>query len=121
MNFDNPVHPCYRPRAHSKLFQQVIRHQGVSRGSDRTVWRAVGKVLLIFCPFFFAINLGLASCSHTLEQSVQAASNIRHERMERQIDLRAQNEQLSSPQRVRLIAAEKLSLHTPEQEQVKVL
>ncbi len=121
MNFHIPAPPCYRPRAHSNLFRQLASQQDIPRSGDRTVWRAVGKVLLFFSPFVLAINLGLASCSQTLERSVQAAGDLRHERMERQFDLRAKKEQLSSPERVRLIAAEKLSLYTPEQEQVKVL
>ncbi len=121
MNFHNSAQTYYRPRAHSHLFQQLTSQQDISRSGDGNVRRVVGKVLLVFCPLVLAINLGLASCSHTLEQSVQAVSNDRHERMERQIGLRAKKEQLSSPERVRIIAAEKLSLYVPDQEQVKIL
>jgi hypothetical protein len=121
MNIHNPAQPYYRARAHSNLFRQLSGRQDISRSGDRKVWRAVGKMLLVFSPLVLAINLGLASCSHTLEQSVQAVSNVRHERVERQISLRAKKEQLSSPERVRIIAAQKLSLYVPDQEQVKVL
>lgn len=120
MNFQNPAQPYHRTRAHSHLFQQLTSQQDISRSGDRKVWRAGGKVLLVFSLLVFAINLGLVSCSRTLEQSVQAASNVRHERLGRQTSLRVKKEQLSSPERVRLIAAEKLSLYVPEQEQVKV-
>ncbi len=121
MNFHNPAHNYCRPRANSHFFQQLSCQQDISRSGDRNVSGAVGKVLLVFCPLVLVMNLGLASCSHTLEQSVQAVSNVRHELMERQMSLRAKKEQLSSPERVRILAAEKLSLYAPDQEQVKVL
>jgi len=86
---------------------------------DRELWLSVGKILLVLCPMVLAVNLWLASSFNNLEASVQAVESVRHELMDNQINLRAKRAQLFSPERVQMIAAEKLSLHVPGKEQVK--
>lgn len=121
MNFHNSAQPYFRARANARFLQQFDQQKVFSLSGDRKLWHAVGKMLLVFCPMFLAVNLWLGSCFNNLEQSVQAVENVRHELMDRQIGLSAKKSQLSSPERVRIIAAEKLSLNVPEKEQVTVL
>ena len=121
MNFHNSAQPYFRARADARFLQQFDRQKVYSLSGDRKLWFAVGKMLLVLCPMLLAVNLWLGSCFDDLEQSVQAVENVRHELMDRQINLRARKSQLSSPERLRIIAAEKLSLNVPEKEQVTVL
>jgi cell division protein FtsL len=117
-DYHNSAQPYFRSRPNSRFLQQYSKQKVYSLSGDRNLWLAVGKPLLVFCPLFLAMNLWLASCFNNLEQSVQAVENVRHELMDRQINLRAKKDQLSSPERVRKIAEEKLSLYVPEKEQV---
>ena len=119
MNFHYPAQPCCRPRVNSRFLQQLDNQQVTSRSVDRKLWLSVGKVLLVLCPMVLAVNLWLASSFKNLEQSVQALENVSHQLMENHISLRAQRDQVFSPERVRIIAAEKLSLYAPEKEQMK--
>jgi len=75
-------------------------------------------MLLVFCPILLAVHLWLASSFNTLQKSVQADEIVRYELMENQISLKAKRDQMLLPERVRVIAAEKLALHVPEKEQV---
>lgn len=116
MNFHCPVQPCLRPRANARLLQQLNNQKVFSRLGDRKLWVAVVKVLLILCPMFLAVNLWLASAANKLELPVQAAENVRHQLIDTQISLRAKRDQLYAPERIRIIAAEQLSLYVPEKE-----
>ena len=67
-----------------------------------------------------AVHLWLAHMYENLERSVWAAENVRHELIDRQINLGAKKIQLSSEEHVRTIAAEKLSLYVPGKDQIQV-
>jgi len=121
MNYHNSVQPYCRPRANWRLPQQLSEQKVFSLSGERKLWFSVGKMLLVFCPMLLAVNLWLASSFDILEQSVQTVENVCHELMESQSNLRTKREQLFSPERVRIIAAEQLALHVPEKEQVNIL
>lgn len=120
MNFHNPAETYFRPRARAHFLQELDQQKVFSLSGDRKLWRSVGKILLILCPLLLAVNLWLASSFNNLEKSVQVVENLRYELMESQNNLRAKRDQLLSPERVRIIAAQKLSLHVPGKEQVRV-
>lgn len=80
----------------------------------------MGKLLIVLFPMVLAVHLWLAHCHENLEKSVRAAENVRHEFIDRQINLGAKKTQLSSLEHVRTVAAEKLSLYVPGKDQVQV-
>lgn len=121
MNFHTPAQPCFRARANSPFLQELERQKVFSLSADRKLGLALGKMLLVLCPIWLAVNLWLGSCCNTLEQSMQAVDDRRHQLVERQISLSAERSQLFSPERVQVIAAKKLSLYVPEKEQVNFL
>jgi hypothetical protein len=118
MNYHYPAQLGFRPRVNSRFLQQLDNQKVTPLSGDRKLWLSVGKRLLVFCPLLLAVNLWLASSFKDLEQSVHMLENVRHQLMEQHISLKAKRDQLFSPERVRIIAAEKLSLYAPEKEQV---
>ena len=121
MNFHYPVQACYRSRVPSRFVVELGNQKVFSLSGDKRLWRSVGKMLFILGVFLSAVHLWQAATLAHLEQSTVAAANIRNEHMERQIGLQSKRAQLLSPERVLVLAAEKLSLHVPEQEQVKLV
>ncbi len=104
---------------HTRFWYQARRQRVFTWSSDKVLFCAIGKVLLVLVPIVLAVNLWLASCSSQLVVSLQDVDNVNRVLVDKQIKLRAQKAQLYSPEQVRLIAAEKLSLHVPGKEQVK--
>ena len=120
MNFHNPTPTYFRSRANSRFLRELDNQKVFSISTDRKLWLSVGKLLLVLCPIMLSINLWLASSLNNLEKSVQVVENVRHELIDCQINLRAKRDQLLSPERVRILAAQKLALHVPGKEQVNV-
>lgn len=85
---------------------------------DRKVWLAVRNTALILCPVVFTVNMWLASISNRLEQAIQTVDIALYELSEKHADLRAEKEQIYSPENVRLLAFTKLSLDVPDVERV---
>ena len=100
------------------FFQQLSNQKVCPPWSDGRLLLSIGKMLLVFCPMLLAVHLWLASSFNTLQKAVQAGETVRHELMENQNSLRAKRDQMLLPERVRVIAAEKLALHVPAKEQV---
>ena len=118
MNFHRPVQLHFRQKKNPHFFQQLSNQRVYSLWRDRDLLLAVGKVLLVFCPVLFALHLWLATVFDTLQKSVQEGENLRLERMENQAGLKLKWDQMLLPERVQVIAAEKLALHVPEKEQI---
>jgi hypothetical protein len=118
MNLHNPAQPYFRPRANVHFFQQLSTQKASSLWGDRKFLLFLGKMLLVFCPMLLAVHLCLAASFNNFQQSIQVGENIRHELLENQSNLRVKRDQMLIPERVRLMAAEKLALHVPEKEQV---
>ncbi len=118
MNFHNPAQPYFRTGADSRIHKQLGKQKVFSLSGDRKLWLLVVKMLLVICPMLLAVNLWLVSSTNNLEQSVQAVLKVRHELIESRMKLKAKSAHLFSPERVRIIAEEQLSLHVPEKEQV---
>jgi hypothetical protein len=77
---------------------------------------AVVKVLLVLGPMVLAMNLWLSSSCGNLDLSVQEVKGVRQELINTQISLRAKRDRLYAPERIRMIAAEQLSLYVPDKE-----
>ena len=118
MNFHNPAQPYFQPRANSHFLQQLNNQKVCPLWGDKTLLFSVGKILLVLCPIMLALHLWLASSFNNIHESVQRGESIRRELMESQVKLSAKREQMLVPERVRVVAAEKLALHVPEKEQV---
>jgi hypothetical protein len=118
MNFRNPAQSYLRPRANVHFLQALDNQKVFSLSGDRKLWISVGKMLLVLCPLLLAMNLWLASSFNNFEQSVQALELVHQEHMDSQNNLRTKRDQLLSPERVRVFAAEKFALHAPKKEQV---
>jgi hypothetical protein len=63
-----------------------------------------------------AANLWLSSSLRNLELSVQEVEGVRQELIDTQRSLRAKRDRLYAPERIRMIAAEQLSLYVPDKE-----
>lgn len=78
-------------------------------------------MLLVFCPILLTVHLWLASTFNNFQESVQMGDNIRHELMENQASLMDKRDQMLLPERMRVMAAEKLALHVPDKEQITLV
>ena len=121
MNFHGTVRPYFRQKTNPQFFQQLSRQKVCSPFCDRDFLVALGKMVVVFCPVLLALHLWLAASFDSLQKSVQVGENIRYERMESQADLKIKWDQMLLPERVQVIAAEKLALHVPEKEQVTLI
>lgn len=120
MNFHNPAESYFRPIPRSRFHQELFGQKAFFLAGEKKLWLSVGKLLIVLFPMVLAVHLWLAHSHENLEKSVRAAENVRHEFIDRQINLGAKKTQLSSVEHVRTVAAEKLSLYVPGKEQVQV-
>jgi hypothetical protein len=77
---------------------------------------AVVKVLLLLGSIVLPVNLWLSSSFRNLDHSVQKVDRVRQELIDTQLNLRAKRDRLYAPDRIRMIAAEQLSLYVPAKE-----
>jgi hypothetical protein len=118
MNFHSTAQPYLRPRANAHFFQQLSNQKVCPLWGDKTLLFSVGKMLLVFCPMLLTVHLWLASSFNNLHTTVQMGEIVQHRLMESQSSLKTKRDQMLLPERVRVIAAEKLALHVPEKEQM---
>lgn len=116
MNYHCSNYHCIRPRANSSFLLQ-LGNQKVSTWKDHKKTRiAVVKVLLLLGSIVLAVHLWLSSSSRNLDHSVQKVDRVRQELIDTQLSLRAKRDRLYAPERIRMIAAEQLSLYVPDKE-----
>lgn len=120
MNVYSPTQSSLRPKTSAPFFQPLSNQRVSTLSGNRTLWLSIGKTLLVLCPIFFAANLWLAASYRNFEQAAQAVKKVHHELIESQTNLKAKRDQLLSPERVRVIASEKLSLYVPQKEQIVI-
>lgn len=116
MNYQCPDYHCFRPRANSPILMQISNQRVSSRTGHRKMLHAVVKVLLLLGPMVLAVNLWLSSSYKNLDHSVQKVEGVRQELINTQLSLRAKRDRLYAPERIRMIAAEQLSLYVPDKE-----
>lgn len=117
MNSHHPTPTYFRQEAALRLRQQVCRPH---IWADARTWLRLRNMLCIICAILLAVNFWLSHILANLEQALQTEENVRHELTETQISLRATRDQMYSPDHIQMLAAQKLSLHIPDKEQIKV-
>jgi hypothetical protein len=118
MNYCNPAQSYLRTKARPSFFQPLGKQKVAAHSGNRKLLLSIGRTMFVLCPIFLAANLWLASSVKNLEQSVQVFGNVHHELLDTQIKLRAKKDQMLAPERVRVIASQKLSLYVPQKDQV---
>lgn len=78
------------------------------------------KLLLAFSPLLLGTQWYLTTTADKYHLAVTNAEASHHVLIENQSALESLRKRLSSPQRIRNMAAEKLSLHSPAQGQVEI-
>jgi len=116
MNYQCPDYPCLRPRANSPLLPRISYQKVSSRAGHRKMRLAVVKILFLLGPLVLAVNLWLSSSFRNFELAVQEVAGVRQELIDTQLSLRAKRDRLYAPERIRMIAAEQLSLYVPDKE-----
>ena len=111
--------PYFRQKVDAHFSQHLRKQKGFSWSGNRRLWFALGKTLFILSPLALLLHLWLVSQCAGLEYNLQVAGKVRQQLISEQVNLKIKKQQVSSVERVRLIAAERLALHVPEKEQVK--
>jgi predicted aminopeptidase len=100
--------------------QQLDEQRIASRESTRIVFIHLIKLLLAFSPLMLATQWYLTTTADRYTQAVASAEAAHHVLIENHSALESLRDRLSSPQRIRNMAAEKLSLHSPAQGQIEI-
>ena len=111
--------PYFRQKVDAHFYQHLWEQKGFSWSGDRRLWFALGKTLFVLIPLLLLLNLWLVSRCAGFDYSLQVAGKVRQQLISEQVSLKIKKQQVSSPERVLLVAAERLALHVPEKEQVK--
>ena len=120
MNFHHyNSQPSCRRKVDAHFSEHLRKQKGFSWSGDRRLWFALGKTLFVFGPLLLMLNLWLVSRCTGLDERLQVVAKVRQQLIGEQVNLKIKKQQVSSVERVRLIAAERLALHVPEKEQVK--
>jgi hypothetical protein len=120
MNFHHyNSQPYFRQKVDAHFSQHIRKQKGFSWSGDRRLWFALGKTLFVLSPLLLLLNLWLVSHCAGFDYRLQVEGKVRQQLISQQVNLKVKKQQVSSPERVRLVAAERLALHVPEKEQVK--
>ncbi|MBU1568527.1 MAG: hypothetical protein KJ630_23235 [Proteobacteria bacterium] len=120
MNFHNITQGSYLRTVTSLGVRQQLQSRGVfDLPGGLILWKAVGRIVLSMLPFILAANMFLASTVDDVERSLIAIDNQRHELMDKNIGLLAKRARLYAPERVSLMAADKLSLYAASPGQIE--
>jgi hypothetical protein len=116
-----PRSPQRRQRSVVPAFCQQLDEQRIaSRESTRIFIINLIKLLLAFSPLLLATQWYLTTTADKYAQEVANAKAAHHMLIENRTALESLSERLSSPERIRNMAAEKLSLHSPAKGQIEI-
>lgn len=119
MNIGSQININYRTAADIGIRQKVGSRQALSFPGGIALWKTAGKVMLWALPAVLSLNL---LCSTLITHQENTARNLQNALTaieEKNIALRTEKAQLTSPQMMRVAAAEKLSLYEPTAEQIQ--
>lgn len=102
------------------FYQQLDEQRIASRETSRIIFIHLIKLLLAFSPLLLATQWYMTTTADRYTQEVANAEAAHHVLIENQTALKSLRDRLSSPQRIRNMAAEKLSLHSPAQGQIEI-
>lgn len=124
------VVPVFTPQGHRfrssrqagqlSFSQQLDEQRIASRQSSRIVFIQLFKLLVAFSPLLLAAQWFLTSTAERYTQAVSEAEASHLTLIENRSALESLRERLSSPERIRHMAAEKLSLHSPTKGQIEI-
>ncbi|HKJ65926.1 MAG TPA: hypothetical protein VJ969_11015 [Desulfopila sp.] len=119
MNIQSSTGNVFRSSAHVGVRQKIARRRALDLPGGILLWKAVGKVLIWAVPVVLAANLW---CAHAIDTSSARSLALQQElvQLEDSADeLALQRQRLTSPVRVKIAAAEKLSLYEPSAGQIR--
>ncbi len=118
MNIQSSTGNVFRSSTHVGVRQKVARRRALDLPGGMLLWKAVGKVLMWGLPVILAANLW---CAHAIDGSRARSLSLQQELEHLESgagELALQRQRLTSPVRVKIAAAGKLSLHEPEAGQI---
>ncbi len=118
-SYHSHLQPCFRQKVDAHFSQHLRKQKGITWSGDRRLWLALGKTLFVLTPLLLLLHLWLVSRCAGLDDRLQVQGKVRQQLVSEHVNLRVKKQQVSSPERVRLVAAERLALHVPGKEQVK--
>jgi len=119
MNINSSANNYFRTAAHIGVQQKAgVRHVlGLPGGI--LLWKSVAKVVLWGLPVVLAMNLLLSTLIHSQAVRIDELKNSLAAVEAANITLRSEKAQLTSPDRVKVAAAEKLALYEPAPGQIQ--
>jgi len=109
-----------RPKTVTGFCQQLEEQRVFSLAGDKPLWFALAKLLLAIAPLLAALQWQLSSTSTSYSRALAESQATHHVLLENRVALDSLRGRLSSPERIRFIAAEKLSLHSPDKDQIEI-
>jgi len=119
MHIQSSTENVFRSAAHVGVRQKIARRRVMDLPGGILLWKAVAKALIWGLPVILAANLW---CAHAVDDSRVQRLSLQQELEALQSsggDLALQRQRLTSPVRVKIAAAEKLSLHEPGPGQIR--
>ena len=120
MMYQGSAHSYFRSAVHVGIRQHLSRRSSFELPGGPVLWKAVGKVLLALLPVVFAMHLLLSSFVEDLGKSLGAADDSHYNLTIANSLLKAERTRLLTPDQVKGLAGDALSLHRPEKGQVRV-
>ena len=120
MMYQGPTHTYFRSAVHVGIRQHLSRRGSFEFPGDLALWKAVGKTLLVLLPVVFALHLLLSSFVEDLGESLGAVDDSHYNLTITNSLLKAERSRLLTPDQVKGLAGDALSLHMPEKGQVRV-
>lgn len=118
MNYLNSNQSYYRTATKIGVRPQAGTRKAISFPIDTAIWKAVGKIMLVVLPLVLVINISFSSAVSSLERSISLQTEKYQQVEDLNIDLLAQKARVWAPSNVEKLAAERLSLYKPRENQV---
>lgn len=120
MMYQGSAQAYSRSVVHAGIRQHLIRRGSFDLPGGLQLWKAVGKVLLGLIPALLALHLLLSYFADSIEESVRKADDTHYNLTIANSLFKAERSRLLTPDQVKAIAGESLSLHMPEKGQVRI-
>ena len=109
-----------RPKNLPGFCQHLEEQRVFSLAGDKPLWLALAKLLLAIAPLLAAMQWQLSSTFNSYDRALTESQATHQVLLENRVALDTLRGRLSSPERIRFIAAEKLSLHSPAKDQIEI-
>lgn len=119
MNIHSTTSNYFRATAHVGIRQKIARRRVFDVPGGILLWKAVGKILLWSLPLVLAANLWCSSAIDSKRIQYEAVEQALVQLENSSTELKLRKTRLLSPVRVKIAAAEKLSLFEPAPGQIQ--